>query len=83
MARKTLDMQLNSNALTVLARRYLKKDEQGRLIETPEEMFNRVAKNIAQAACFVLPVEDSLESIFDGVKNTALIHQSRKETPYA
>lgn len=118
MAVKSSEIDLNSNALTVLARRYLKKDEQGRVIETPEEMFRRVAGNVAQAdlmydghadvpkteeeffrilstleflpnsptlmnagralqqlaACFVLPVEDSLESIFESVKNTALIH---------
>jgi ribonucleoside-diphosphate reductase alpha chain len=113
--------------LTVLARRYLKKDEQGRVIETPEEMFRRVAGNVAQAdlmydghadvpkseeeffrilstleflpnspslmnagralqqlaACFVLPVEDSLESIFESVKNTALIHQSGGGTGFS
>jgi ribonucleoside-diphosphate reductase alpha chain len=111
----------------VLARRYLKKDEQGRVVESPEAMFRRVANNIAQAdlmydgradirtteeefyrilaaleflpnsptlmnagrplqqlaACFVLPVEDSLESIFDGVKNTALIHQSGGGTGFS
>jgi len=127
MAIKTPDMQLTSNALTVLGRRYLKKDEHGGVLETPEEMFQRVAKNIAQAdllyhdhadlrrteeefyrilssleflpnsptlmnagrklqqlaACFVLPVEDSLESIFDGVKNTALIHQSGGGTGFS
>jgi ribonucleoside-diphosphate reductase alpha chain len=127
MAIKTPDILLTSNALTVLASRYLKKDERGRLIETPEEMFRRVANNVAQAdlmyhdhtdllrteeefyrilsgleflpnsptlmnagrplqqlaACFVLPVEDSLESIFDGVKNTALIHQSGGGTGFS
>jgi ribonucleoside-diphosphate reductase alpha chain len=110
-------MRLSSNALTVLRRRYLKKDEQGNIMESPEEMFRRVAVNISQAdllyghtdvrkteedffrvltgleflpnsptlmnagrplqqlaACFVLPVEDSLESIFEAVKETALIH---------
>jgi len=127
MAVNPSDILLTSNALTVLSRRYLKKDEQGRVIETPEDMFQRVAKNIAQAdllyhdhtdlqrtesefyrilssleflpnsptlmnagrplqqlaACFVLPVEDSLESIFDGVKNTALIHQSGGGTGFS
>src|SRR5512142_2002821 len=119
MTVKTLDTLLTANALTVLASRYLKKDEQGRVVESPGEMFRRVANNIAQAdyhynghtdiaateeefyrvlsnleflpnsptlmnagrplqqlaACFVLPVEDSLESSFDGVKHTALIPQ--------
>src|SRR3990172_8158571 len=127
MAVKSSEIHLSSNALTVLGRRYLKKDEQGRVIETPEEMFRRVANNVAQAdlmydghadvsrteeeffrilsdleflpnsptlmnagralqqlaACFVLPVEDSLESIFDSVKNTALIHQSGGGTGFS
>jgi ribonucleoside-diphosphate reductase alpha chain len=127
MAVKSLSPRLTSNALTVLASRYLKKDEHGRVVESPEEMFRRVANNIAQAdlmynghasiqktedefyhfltsleflpnsptlmnagrplqqlaACFVLPVEDSLESIFDGVKNTALIHQSGGGTGFS
>ena len=119
-------LQLGTNALTVLSRRYLKKDEGGRVIESPLEMFRRVANNIAQAdvayahadpirseeeffrlltrleflpnsptlmnagrplqqlaACFVLPVEDSLESIFDAVKETAIIHQSGGGTGFS
>jgi ribonucleotide reductase alpha subunit len=127
MVVKTPEIHLTSNALTVLTRRYLKKDEQGRVVESPEEMFRRVANNVAQAdlmydghadirkteeefyrilsileflpnsptlmnagrplqqlaACFVLPIEDSLESIFDGVKNTALIHQSGGGTGFS
>ncbi|MCK4597642.1 hypothetical protein KAU04_06355, partial [bacterium] len=113
-------MQLTPNAITVLQRRYLRKDHTGKVIETPEEMFRRVARNVASvdaeyrskeevkrteeefygvmasleflpnsptlmnagtrlqqlSACFVLPIEDSMESIFEGVKNTALIHKS-------
>lgn len=126
---KSLETNLNlsQNAITVLERRYLKKDNEGHVIETPEDMFRRVAKNIAQAdklydsntnlkdteekfynmmaeldflpnsptlmnagrelqqlsACFVLPVEDSIESIFDTIKNTALIHQSGGGTGFS
>ncbi|MDC4204074.1 MAG: hypothetical protein MPW14_10690 [Candidatus Manganitrophus sp.] len=117
---------LSQNAITVLEKRYLKRDPEGRLIETPEEMFRRVANNIAEAdrryrsdsqtaetaetfydllsslaflpnsptlmnagrelqqlsACFVIPVEDSLESIFEAIKDTALIHQSGGEPAF-
>src|SRR3989337_69314 len=127
MAVKSSEIHLSSNALTVLGRRYLKKDEQGRVIETPEEMFRRVANNVAQAdlmydghadvsrteeeffrilsdleflpnsptlmnagrdlqqlsACFVLPVGDSMEDIFNAVKYTALIHKSGGGTGFS
>ena len=103
-------MKLSSNALKVLRERYLLKDRNRRIIETPDHLFRRVAnaitKNKKQAkefygvmsrlefvpntptlmnagtdigqlsACFVLPVEDSLESIYTTLKNSALIHQS-------
>jgi len=166
---KNTSLQLSDNARVVLERRYLAKDDAGNLIETPEQLFRRVAENIAQAetlyggdagnravgqapadaaveesrgagrsprtnplpegegiasaagedrvgywaerfyelmtslrflpnsptlgnagrplqqlsACFVLPVEDSMTSIFDAVKQTALIHQSGGGTGFA
>ena len=121
-------IQLNTNAIKVLERRYLKKGEDGAPIETPEDMFRRVAENIAQAetnygsgkkeagetartfyemmagldflpnsptlmnagrelqqlsACFVLPIEDTMESIFSTIKKTALIHQSGGGTGFS
>ena len=44
-----MSLKLSENALKVLERRYLMKDEQGEVIETPEGMFRRVAKTIALA----------------------------------
>jgi len=121
------DVPLSENAKTVLERRYLKKDSQGKLLETPAQMFRRVARHVASAernygtgnaepemerafyrimtrfaflpnsptlmnagrslgqlaACFVLPVEDSMEGIFDSLKNAALIHKSGGGTGFS
>jgi ribonucleoside-diphosphate reductase alpha chain len=43
------ELNLSENARTVLKRRYLRKDSRGKIIETPEQMFRRVARHIAKA----------------------------------
>jgi ribonucleoside-diphosphate reductase alpha chain len=111
--------KLTVNAMEVLEKRYLLKDEEGNLAETPTGMFLRVAEAVAEAdkkygddpaasaeefyaamsrleflpnsptlfnagtktgfalsACYVLPIEDSLEGIFTSLKNMALIEQT-------
>jgi len=120
-----VDRKLSVNALKVLERRYLKRDRNGKIVETPKQMFRRVAHAVALAdtfynggmkdtekefyemmtkldfvpnsptlmnagtelgqlsACFVLPVEDSMEGIFETLKHTALIHQSGGGTGFS
>ncbi|MBW2965053.1 hypothetical protein KY363_06355, partial [Candidatus Woesearchaeota archaeon] len=119
-------MNLSINAARVLEKRYLLKNDRGAVIETPRQMFRRVAREIARvemryggkdaelleeqfyrmmadldflpnsptlmnagtrmgqlSACFVLPVQDSMESIFETLKHMALIHQSGGGTGFS
>src|SRR3989338_3034883 len=124
---KMQKIRMSKNALLILEHRYLKKDSKGNAIEKPEDLFRRVARNIAQAdarykhskkdvkkteeefynlmasldflpnsptlfnagrklqqlaACFVLPIEDNLSSIFKALHDTALIHKTGAGTGF-
>ena len=118
---------LSENAITILQSRYLIKDQQGKCIETPAQLFSRVALLVAKAeaqygatpaevkqwhktyydlmrqlrflpnspalmnagrrgmlsACFVLPIEDSIEGIFETIKQTALIQKAGGGTGFS
>ena len=121
-------INFTENSLKVLGKRYLKKDEEGKVIESPHDLFKRVAESVAEAdiehgksreevdalsqsfydmmtsleflpnsptlmnagrrlgqlsACFVLPVPDSIEGIFNAVKYTAMIHKSGGGTGFS
>lgn len=123
--KRLIKPSLSSNALVVLEKRYLRRDENGNIIESPEDMFKRVAKTISEvdlnygensqesyekfyeimasleflpnsptlmnagtsfqqlSACFVLPIEDSMESIFETLKYAALIHKTGGGTGFS
>lgn len=120
-------MQLSKNAHRVLESRYLRRDAQGQISETPEQLFARVARAVAHAelllgnreqsalweerfyqlltsldflpnsptlmnagtplgqlsACFVLPVADSMESIFAALRDMALVQRSGGGTGFS
>ncbi len=121
------NIKLTNVAKEVLQKRYLARNYRGEILETPEQMFRRVAHAIAEAdrlfdadapvqatsdafedamsslsflpnspclvnagrplgqlaACFVLPVDDNLESIFQSLKDAALIHQTGGGTGFS
>lgn len=122
------ELKLPLNAILVLERRYLRKDENGRVIESTSQMFKRIAKSLAEverkygktdaevnmyedefyrmmtnlefipnsptlmnagtmfrhlSACFVLPIEDSIESIFNTLKAAAIIHKTGGGTGFS
>lgn len=111
------ELKLSVNAMKVLSARYLLKDETGKIVETPSQLFRRVARAVdidkkyeedfyrmmasrdflpntptlmnagtkmgQLSACFVIPVEDSLVSIFNAIKAMALIHQSGGGTGFS
>lgn len=120
-------LSLTPNARRVLEARYLRRDAERHTCETPEQMFARVARAVAQAelllgtarqaavweaeflgllssfdflpnsptlmnagtplgqlsACFVLPVGDSMESIFEAVKQMALVQRTGGGTGFS
>lgn len=122
-----MSISISQNAKAVLENRYLKKDSHGRVSETSDQLFKRVASSIAKAdilfenkadiektekkffkimsqmwflpnsptlmnagrqlgqlaACFVLPIEDSMDSIFETLKHTAMIHKSGGGTGFS
>ena len=60
------DIKLSVNAIKVLERRYLLRDEDGNIVETPGELFRRVARTIAGAETKFSPTADTkgLEEAF-------------------
>ena len=71
------NIQLTPNSIKVLESRYLKKNSEGELIETPEEMFHRVAANIAAAnKNYDEPVENDEQDFFEIMSNLDFLPNS-------
>ncbi|UCD51020.1 MAG: adenosylcobalamin-dependent ribonucleoside-diphosphate reductase [Phycisphaerales bacterium] len=117
---RSAEAELSANAREIFRQRYLRRDPAGAIMETPEQLFERVAHHVAQAeanygpasavaeveqkfsqmmrrleflpnsptlmnagmqggqlaACFVLPLDDSIEGIFRSLGEMARIHQT-------
>jgi len=58
------DLKLSVNAVKVLERRYLLKDEDGGVIETPRELMRRVARGVAQADALYGDDASATEEVF-------------------
>lgn len=125
--REKAPVKLSDNAMRVLKARYLRRDSDGQVVETPRQMFERVARAVSEAeleygpagqsriweerffklmssldflpnsptlmnagsplgqlsACFVLPIDDSLESIFQALSKMAMIQRSGGGTGFS
>jgi len=132
-----MTLELSEISRTILEQRYLRRNEKGEIIETPEQLFRRVAKDIALAdalylkkeekenqktleekiketeekfyevmtsleflpnsptlmnagcdlqqlsACFVLPIEDDMNSILETAKRAGMIHKTGGGTGFS
>jgi len=121
-----MEPDFSANALAVLRRRYLQRNRDGDVIETPARLLRRVAGAVSRAertfgnrdassvaeefyemmaslrflpnsptimnaglprgqlsACFVIPIEDSLQSIFKALSEMAMVHQSGGGTGFS
>jgi ribonucleoside-diphosphate reductase alpha chain len=120
-------VELTENARRVLQARYLRRGSEGEVLETPDELFLRVARAVSEAelfygppsearrweerfyhllssldflpnsptlmnagtqlgqlsACFVLPIEDSMESIFESLRDAALVQRTGGGTGFS
>ena len=127
LANQTFAVALSDKALEILKQSILAKDEKGEVVETPEQMFNRVARAIASpdtkyspsenlarreteffnlmvsleflpspqilanagralgllSSCFILPIHDTMESIFETLKQAAVIQKSGGNTGFS